>query len=1130
MYLPVLTLLLLFTISLAPVTIYAETVLVDADIPYDVVGDKPMRIVDISVPQSPLHLATIPGFDSQLSADSQIASIDGIAYLFAVDAQDNTMHVVSIDNPYAPESITTFTDWSKDANYSITTDLEVVQVHGNAYVLVAIGDTIQVVDVSDPEAPVYAGHIRDATYNNYALNDILEIEQFVHDNGRTYIMVGGGGDAIQILDVTDLPRFDTTSVIRNGHYGFEGITDISDIETIQSDGKTFALISGYGTIAVVDVTELSFPVQVALIDDQNGFLGMKSNFCTIIQCGNELNQFYNSMSIIDVAVMGDITVVLDFEAVYVLDFSNVTSPSIVSTTVLPKSIDDFKSVSVVEIKEKLWAVVGGQSVFALDITDVSSPVPAYMLDDMTLYGLVGIDTAIIDGRTYAVATSTENHAVHVIDVTDPNNPTQVASVGGNMYGLGGLYGPHDVRIVDISGGTYALISNINGNSFVIIDITDPTKPIFTTSVKNHETLFAPAYIDAMKIDKKTYAVISNHFSAGIEIIDITNPHEPEPIIFIANDQYGFNGLDGPLGFDIITIDGSTYILVASYFDNEFQIIDITDIHSPVSAAVWADAVGEYNLTGLHTIRGVTIQDNTSYAVVSKTHENSMLIIDISDPYAPVFSNEITNNDSDEFAHIVGPKEFEIIKSDDSAFILVPSSVGGYLNIININDPLSPTIAGSGPLKVSGGVSNLETITTETGTYAVTTAGNGDGIHVVDITNLSSPQVLSSILSGPDRVLRLLGDEMDMFTANNNKTYALLSVYADDAVRVTDVTDPYKPIPVSVIRDGHDGFDMGRPISVTTAHVGDVLYAAISGYRDGVIQIINMSDPEKPVPVSVMESQAQGFKQFKSAGNVLMTEVNGKSYLIAASFNENALHIFDITNPKFPTMLVTVRDGQNGFNLLGVEDISTLNISGRTFIVASSFADSSIRLIDITNPAIPVQTSYVKGGMDGYDHLYHITDVDAITIGDRSLMVAGTYLTDAIVIIDISDPSNPVRLSSFHDHQDNGYMQSVQMVEIIVIDTKTYVTVASALDSVQLVDITDPTSPKRGGLISTGGNSITTDGDDWITIYGIRNVEIIQSDTATLAVLMMNDENIVYIYDMSTPLSPKYAAITPLALR
>ncbi len=1005
--------MMLLAASLAPVTAYAETILVDGDATYNIVGDEPIRVLDITSPHLPLDLVHVPGFETRESADRQVASVGGNNYLFVVDAADNALHVVDMNEPYVPAGVSVFRGWAGELGDSVVTDLEVIHARDGTYALIAVGDTVQIVDVTNPKEPILAHHIRDATYEIYALEGASELEQFVSD-GRTYVMVASV-DAIQVLDVTDLPVPDPVSVIRNGQYGFEGITEISDIETMVSGEKVFALVSGYGTIAVVDITNQSFPVQVALMDERHGLEGIKSNFCMIIRCGAAMEEMYESRGIIDVAVIGSHALVLESGMVRVVDFDDPSSPEILSSVTLPDDIDVFEHISGIELGGRLWALAEGQTIFALDITDLHAPVPAYVQEDITLYHLTGVDTAVIDGRTYGVVTSITNHAVNIIDITDPASPVPVAGIAGSLHGLGGFYGPHDVAITDIGDGTYALIPNIQGNTVLILDITQPAKPVLAASVNGLETLFAPAYVEAVAMGEKTYAVVSSHYAAGIQIIDVTDPYAPEPTIFIANEQYGFTGLDGPLGLDVAAVGDSTYVLVASYYDDAFQIIDITDVHSPVSATVWVDDIDGYGLAGIHGVKGVKIQDST-YAVVTKTHDDSVTIIDISDPYEPVWTARVQGG-QDGFEHMSGPKDMDIVSNDKGTFVLVPDYIDGYMNIIDITNPASPVMAGPEALEL-GSVEDVSVVSTGTGTYAVVTDVFADGIYVVDVTDPSSPEVMSSILSGPDRAWTLLGDEMELLEVNG-RAYALLTAYVDDAVRVTDVTDPYKPVPAYVIQDGRDGFDMGRPISVTSGVAGGSTHAMISGFRDGVIQIVDMSDPERPVPVSVIRGGDAGFEGFTGAGNVVMAEIGGAEYAVAAAFNEDAVHVFDISDPARPAMIATARDGQGGFELAGAEDISIVNIGGGTFAVVSSFGDSSIRVIDITNPAAPKQASLVRGGMEGYDFLYHITDVDAITVGDVSLMVAGTFLSDAVVVMDISDPYDPVRLSSLHDHQDGG---------------------------------------------------------------------------------------------------------------
>ncbi len=312
--------------AMAPVTAYAETIFVDGDATYNVVGDGPMRIMDITSPHLPLDLVHVLGFETGEAADRQVALVDGHNYLFVVDSADNALHVVDVTEPYAPTAVSVVSGWAGDPGDSVVTDLEVIHARDGTYALLAVGDTIQIVDVTNPEEPLLVNHVRDASYGFYALEEASEVEQFVSD-GRTYVMIASV-DAIQVLDVTDLPNPDPVSAIRDGQYGFEGINDISDIETVASERGVFALVAGHGTVAVVDITDQSFPVQVALMDERHGLEGMEqSNFCMIVNCGAAMEMHYSSSGIIDVAVIGSHALVLESDKVHVVDFGDPASPT-----------------------------------------------------------------------------------------------------------------------------------------------------------------------------------------------------------------------------------------------------------------------------------------------------------------------------------------------------------------------------------------------------------------------------------------------------------------------------------------------------------------------------------------------------------------------------------------------------------------------------------------------------------------------------------------------------------------------------------------------------------------------------------------------------------------------------------
>ena len=66
-----------------------------------------------------------------------------------------------------------------------------------------------------------------------------------------------------------------------------------------------------------------------------------------------------------------------------------------------------------------------------------------------------------------------------------------------------------------------------------------------------------------------------------------------------DDQDGYTELYGPYSVTTITLDSSTFALVAGRNDNGVQIIDITDPYNPAPASAITNYVGGY--TQLHGV-------------------------------------------------------------------------------------------------------------------------------------------------------------------------------------------------------------------------------------------------------------------------------------------------------------------------------------------------------------------------------------------------------------------------------------------------------------------------------------------------------------------------------------------------
>ncbi len=435
---------------------------------------------------------------------------------------------------------------------------------------------------------------------------------------------------------------------------------------------------------------------------------------------------------------------------------------------------------------------------------------------------------------------TTNHRVYTITVpAGPTNPVPVTSitsgdeVNGKTYD--NLQSPYFITTVKIGSGTYALVTASSGGSGVqIIDITDPANPVPESSFDDDDTvtvddvsmtfdkLYGSQGIATTTIGSSTYAIVAAFKEHGVQIIDITNPASPVPVAsFGDGDTVTVNGvnktfdkLEGAFGIAMATIGSSTYALVSTYTDDGVQIVNITNPASPVPVASFGDGdtvtVNGINKTfdkldGGEGIATVTIGTGT-YALVTGYYSNGVQIIDITDPANPVPAASFGDG----------------------------GRVSGVSKTFN-------------ELR---GANGITTVTIGTGTYALVTAFDDDGVQIIDITDPANPVPAASFGDGDtiggktfDKLDGAFG--IDTVTIGTG-TYALVAAVFDSGIQIIDITDPANPVPAASVGNG-DSFDgktfdkLTVPRGITAATIGSNAYALVAAFLVDSVQIIDLGE-------------------------------------------------------------------------------------------------------------------------------------------------------------------------------------------------------------------------------------------------------------------------------------------------
>ena len=166
------------------------------------------------------------------------------------------------------------------------------------------------------------------------------------------------------------------------------------------------------------------------------------------------------------------------------------------------------------------------------------------------------------------------------------------------------------------------------------------------------------------------------------------------------------------------------------------------------------------------------------------------------------------------------------------------------------------------------------------------------------------------------------------------------------------------------------------------------------------------------------------------------------------------------------------DGVNGFDELdGADAVATFVIGSSTYAIVASYSDNGVQLIDVSDPSSPVAVGSATDGVNGFDELNGANSVATFVIGASTYAIVSGFNDDGVQLIDVSDPSSPLAMGSATDGV-NGFdvLEAPQDDATFVIGSSTYAIVtAQNDDGVQLIDVSDPGSPLAMGSATNGVN-------------------------------------------------------------
>ena len=391
----------------------------------------------------------------------------------------------------------------------------------------------------------------------------------------------------------------------------------------------------------------------------------------------------------------------------------------------------------------------------------------------------------------------------------------------------------------------------------------------------------------------------------------------------------FDALDEPRWISITTTEsGSTYALVASYLDNAVQVIDVTDPTAPVPVASLRDGEDGFEALGGGNALTITTISGSTYALVAGYLDNAVQVIDVTDPTAPVPVASLRDGE-DGFEALAGPFDIEVITASGTTYALVAGWSDGAVQVIDMSDPTSPVPVAA----IYDGMDGFEALAAAI------------SIAIVD---------------------------------TQDGTYALVASTEDNAIQVIDVTNPAAPSPAGII-------DSFRPTHIDTATISGNTYALVASFMESYVQLIDVTDPGAPSSVAVINDDEGGFDALKTVSRIEVVTASGSTYALASGYEDNAIQVIDVTNPAAPSPAGIIADGDDGFDgLEGASSMATVTASGRTYVLVASYLDDAIQIIDMTDPLAPLAVTTIYDAQDALaeDAGMAGISVDPLTVLDR----------------------------------------------------------------------------------------------------------------------------------------------------
>jgi hypothetical protein len=626
-------------------------------------------------------------------------------YAFVVSSNSNALEIIDISNPAVPVPKGSLKDGSGGAMLNSPSSLFVL---GNyVYVASSGSNAIEIIDITDPGLPFHKSSLLDGVGGA-----LLNTPKAIYVSGNLAYVASYGSNALEIIDISDPAAPAHKNSLSNGTGG--ALLSLPTALYIEGT-NAYVFSSGNNALEIIDISNPLAPAH-------KGSIAHGTNGAVLI---NSTSVFVNG------------------------NYAYVPSP-------------------------------GANTLEIVDVTNPALPLHAAKIIDGTNGATLKGPSSVYVSGNYAYVTSKNSIALEVIDVTDPSLPTHESSYAGFADSPACVYVSGGTAYVGFGGNS----SNIYTNGFQTVDVSNPAAPALVGTLYDNQNGADLKSPNSLCI-QGTHCYITNKSDATLGIVDVSNPTNPIyvatfalsiiPNALFVKGNYAFaSGIDPSSGegtLEVIDVSNAMHPIYAGRIDNgsggailvaptsvfvsgnlafisnagtsppgfagggaSLEIINVSTPSAPSHVGSILDGSGGAVLSNAQS---VYVSGSKAYIAAYEALE----IIDVSNPSSPVHLGNITNGSGGALLTNV----ISAVVLDNYAYVLNDYS----LQVIDITNPNVPVPTGSLAYPTDpylNQCSSLYVAAYPSGTYAFVGSSKGPVLDIIDVTNPTAPSNQSNFFN------------------------------------------------------------------------------------------------------------------------------------------------------------------------------------------------------------------------------------------------------------------------------------------------------------------------------------------------------------------------------------------------